>query len=325
MKHKSRYKVFTIFVFCSFINTGFVFAQLKNTTEKKLDTTVLKSTDYVFFVIGDWGRDGSKDQTQVSNAMKKCATVCKPRFIISTGDQFYCCGVNSADDPKWVSSYENVYNENLLPVKWYPVLGNHEYFGNPQALIDYSKKSTRWTMPDRYYTFEDKNDNQMVRFLFIDTSPFVHAYRKAHLYSDVGKQDTLKQLRYMDSVLNASKGDAWKIVIGHHPVYSSGAMHGDTKELKSSLEPLLKKNDVQFYLCGHDHNLQYQKPLGSYTDYIVSGAGSDIRKTSKNINTKFSKSTPGFVIICLRKETMYVYFVDKDLNIVYQYERINNL
>ena len=35
---------------------------------------------------------------------------------------------------------------------WYGVLGNHEYRGNTQAMMDYSEISRRWNMPDRYYT-----------------------------------------------------------------------------------------------------------------------------------------------------------------------------
>ena len=48
-------------------------------------------------------------------------------------------------------------------------LGNHEYRGNTQAVIDYSKVSARWNMPDRYYTFAMENDGVTVRFV-VNTS-----------------------------------------------------------------------------------------------------------------------------------------------------------
>lgn len=34
-------------------------------------------------------------------------------------------------------------------LEWYPILGNHEYRGNTQAVIDYSKVSRRWVMNER--------------------------------------------------------------------------------------------------------------------------------------------------------------------------------
>lgn len=65
-------------------------------------------------------------------------------FIISVGDNFYTNGVASVDDPMWKTSFEDIYKGANLFIDWYPVLGNHDYRGNPQAQIDYSKRSRRW-------------------------------------------------------------------------------------------------------------------------------------------------------------------------------------
>ncbi|HTF80063.1 MAG TPA: metallophosphoesterase, partial [Cytophagales bacterium] len=113
----------------------------------KFKTKYIAKDAYVFFVIGDWGRNGEENQTEVAKSMKWCAERIDPRFIISTGDNFYTYGVASIDDPQWMSSYENIYKGNALHIEWYPVLGNHDYLGNTQAQIDYTKKSRRWVMP----------------------------------------------------------------------------------------------------------------------------------------------------------------------------------
>jgi len=74
------------------------------------------------------------------------------RFVISTGDNFYCCGVASVDDYQWISSFENVFRSHSLQIPWYVALGNHDYQGNVQAEMIMEKKSQRWKMPKRYYT-----------------------------------------------------------------------------------------------------------------------------------------------------------------------------
>ncbi len=278
----------------------------------------------VFFVIGDWGRNGEYNQKEVANAMKKCASVHGPDFVVSTGDNFYSDGVASVQDPQWNSSFENIYSGNDLQIDWFVVLGNHDYHGNPQAEVDYSKISRRWRMPSRYFTNTfGLKDGKQVRFIYLDTNPFVKKYHlEASDYSDIAIQDTARQMRWLDSVLAVSKDD-WKIVVGHHPVYSSSKKHGNTEELIRILKPRLDKNKVQAYFCGHDHDLQHQKPKGSSVDYFLSGAGSEVREKDVSIteNTKFAKAIPGFAMVTIKDGRFQLFYIDKDLNVVYHYER----
>src|SRR5690606_5278624 len=124
--------------------------------------------------------------------------------IISTGDNFYPNGVSSTSDKQWKTSFEEIYTGNHLQCPWYVVLGNHDYRGTPQAEIDYTKKQGRWRMPARYYTTtESIDDSTKVRFIFLDSNPIVihnHGY-----YSDMVLQDTVQQLRWLDSVLVHAK------------------------------------------------------------------------------------------------------------------------
>jgi tartrate-resistant acid phosphatase type 5 len=48
----------------------------------------------------------------------------------------------------------------------------------------------------------------------------------------------------------------WLLVAGHYPVYAQGE-HGDTKELMTTLLPLLREFRVDAYLAGHDHISQH--------------------------------------------------------------------
>ncbi|MEI8133442.1 MAG: tartrate-resistant acid phosphatase type 5 family protein [bacterium] len=280
-------------------------------SQKKTVATPEDDKSFKFLVMGDWGRNGGFEQQAVADQMGKFNMTFGGKCVIATGDNFYCCGVASVDDPQWMSSFENVYKNNSLQIDWYPVLGNHDYKGSPQAEIDYSKKSRRWVMPARYYTNVKKIDkNTSVRFVFMDTNPFIDDYmKKAENYADLATQHADVQLAWLDSVLSASK-ETWKIVVGHHPVYSSGSEHGNQPELIARLKPVFEKNNVDAYFAGHEHDLQHQFAKDGKVNYFVSGAGSEVRPAGKSETTKFSVSTPGFMAVSIKKGTMSVDVID---------------
>jgi len=285
-------------------------------------TLNLPEKSYNFFVIGDWGRSGEYNQKETGEQMNNYAEEFHPKFIISTGDNFYENGVASIDDPQWNSSFENVYSGANLQRDWYVILGNHDYRGNPQAEIDYSKKSRRWNMPSRYYSMVEKiNDSVSILFVYLDTNPFIAKYqKKKERYADLGTQDTTKQLKWLDELLSNSK-EKWKVVIGHHPVYSTGSEHGNTEEMLAVLKPRLEKYKVDLYLAGHEHDLQHQKPEGT-VDYIVSGAGSSTRPTSKKEMTKFAEAVSGFAAFTCTSDSLTTYFINYKGDNIYSYSRV---
>lgn len=284
------------------------------TAPQPFTQNLLPKDAYVFYVIGDWGRKGKYHQRKVAEAMNQCAEKAAPQFIISTGDNFYTFGVKSTNDKLWKKSYENIYDGKAIKhTDWYPVLGNHDHYGNQQAEIDYSKINAHWKMPADHYAAEVKtNDNTKITLVFTNTEPLVHGNTPA----------TESQWKWMDSTLAASNA-SWKFVVGHHPVYSSNPMHGDSPALIERLRPMLEKHKAQAYFCGHDHDLQHQQPQGSKVDYFVSGAGSELRPSASYLHTKFAQSTAGFALVAITQSTMTVFFVDENGNVVYQYSRGN--
>ena len=280
-------------------------------------------TGFHFFVLGDWGRRGIAPQQAVADQMIAYARRRHPAFIITTGDNFYQEGVQSVNDSHWTASFTNVYKELTKNYNWYPVLGNHDYEGHAsqKAEMEYHRINPRWNMPYYYSTMVAKTaDSQQVRFVFIDTNPFYRYYHVAGGYPMIGKQDTALQRKWIETTLAEAK-EPWKFVIGHHPVYSCGTEHGNTRELISLLKPLLEKYKVQAYLCGHEHNLQHEQPTGSYVDYFVCGAGSEVSPVVKGTETKFALSTPGFADISVRNDSLFLQYIDMNGRVVYSYAR----
>lgn len=270
-----------------------------------------------FNVIGDWGRKGEEKQKTLANTMGDAAKVIEPEFIISTGDNFYPNGVASVQDPQWNSSFENVYSDFSLNTDWYVVLGNHDYRGNVQAEIDYTSISRRWNMPDRYFTFTKTiDDGATIQFLFIDTSPLNDEYYHEKKYKNaVAGTDTTAQLNWLRKELTASTA-TWKIVIGHHPLYTGGKRINDQNFVRPHVEPILREYNVDFYIAGHEHDLQYIKPDGP-THHIVSGAGSEVRKAGILPTTKFAQAIQGFANFSITKSKCQFQFLSYEGKVLY--------
>lgn len=255
-----------------------------------------------FLLVGDWGRNGQKDQREVASQMGVAAAQIGAPFIISVGDNFYDYGVSSDEDSQFRTSFEEVYTDPSLQVPWRVILGNHDYRGNCQAQIAYSRKSARWQMPSRYYARSEViPGGSAVDLIFIDTNPFVSQYASDKLMGrEIITQNSGRQLEWIEQRL-ASSSAPWKLVMGHHPIYSGGE-HGDTPELIEKLLPLLKRHGVQAYINGHDHDLQHLQ-AGSLHMFCT-GAGSKVRPTGMTAQSTFSTSRPGFMAVSLGTEAL---------------------
>ena len=264
-----------------------------------------------FLAVGDWGRDGASHQRDVAAQMGHRAQVSGSRFVVSVGDNFYPTGVRSATDTQWLSSFEHVYTDPALQTPWYALLGNHDYKGVPDAQLAYAKTGKRWRMPARYYsTTTTAADGRRVDMFMLDTSPMVKRYRdgseEAEVRANVDAQDPEAQLRWLETALKASPAP-WKLVFGHHPVYSGGH-HGSTPELVARVAPLLQRYGVQAYVHGHDHDLQHIVTGG--VSYICTGAGSETRPVKKIAGTQFCSDRSGFTAYRIAGDTLAVDFID---------------
>ena len=261
-----------------------------------------------FLVISDLGGKGGTTQVAVARQMGRVAATQKSSFVVTCGDNYHANGISSADSPRWKTEFEDVYAAPSLMIPWYASLGNHEYRGKPEAEVAYSKISPRWKMPARYYTHTEKIDGaNEALFVHLDTAPFVAAYRKEGSSYHVQGQDSKAQVRWLESVLAASKA-RWRIVVGHHPIYAAAGGHGDTKELAASVLPLLEKHGVQVYFCGHDHVLQHL--VHGKMNFFVCGGGSTHRTVKERPDVRFGAGAAGFLSMTLTATKAQATYID---------------
>jgi acid phosphatase len=219
--------------------------------------TIAAADTMRFLVIGDSG-SGNRDQKMVANAMEGRCRGVGVDGIIHVGDVFYVTGVKSVDDPKWQSRVFGPYgNACLKDAPIYSVFGNHDYSGNTNVEIQVARENTRWVKPYRFYDI-----------LFGD---LVHVIAFDAWFPDFCFDPSKCAIDFLlDSM---ERHDAhWRIVFGHYPM-SSGSARTFTGLRGWLLRRLLCTKDVDLYLAGHDHHLEYRTLDDCNPSLIISGAG----------------------------------------------------
>lgn len=268
--------------------------------------------DKVFYICNDMGRNGYYEQKPIARLMGNMAKLTGLKFVAALGDIHHFEGVASVDDPLWMTNYELLYGHPELMLPWYPILGNHEYRGNTQAVLDYAKKSRRWEMPARYYSKTVKIGKEKALLLFIDTSPLLDKYREnASTYPDACKQDREAELAWIDKELKNSDAK-WKIVMGHHPVFAdTDKSIAERQDMQKYLKPLLDKYKVDIYICGHIHNFQHIQPKGSHTVYLVNSSASLSRSKVQPVEgTVYCNGEAGFTVADLSDSALHFFLMN---------------
>jgi tartrate-resistant acid phosphatase type 5 len=236
---------------------------------------------------GDFGT-GSAAQMALGKTLAAYHATRRFDLGITLGDNFYSVGMENPSDPRWQTQWEQVYGP--MGITFYAALGNHDWGhpDSPAAEILYSAATTTWRMPSSYYTFAAGP----VQFFALDTQSVALSER---------------QLRWLDAELTRSQA-RWKIVYGHHPIYSGGN-YEDRPDLISKLLPLLR-NRADAYICGHDHNLQAIQPDGNVRFYIAGGGGAGLYDLRPYERSVFSSRSNGFAVIDADLAQMTVSLVD---------------
>jgi len=286
------------------------------------DWSTLKK-DISFFLANDLGRNGYYDQKPIAELMGVMAENIGPECVIAAGDIHHFDGVRSVNDPLWMTNYELIYAHPELMISWLPILGNHEYRGNTQAVLDYSLVSRRWTMPGRYYTKTYEKSGTSIRFVMIDTTPLIEKYRVENKkYPDACLQDPDTQLKWLDAMLSAACED-WVIVVGHHPIYADTKKdESERMDMQRKVDSILRKHkNVAMYLCGHIHNFQHLRIKDSSIDYVVNSSASLSRDVKSVEETQFCSPEPGFSVIAADKKELALYMIDKTGKILHTVKR----
>ncbi len=266
--------------------------------------SLVKQDNVTLFVLGDSG-SGFQSQRAVANAMELRCKSRKPDGLLILGDVIYPMGVTSVDDDQWESKLFSVYGGDCLgSVPIYPVLGNHDYHGSVAAWYEMAEQKSRWQFPNRHYS---------IRF------PDVVTIYGIDSYYPVGIKDAIPDFGH--------KNSGWTIAMGHHPIISSslaGGGHRGGGVRGWQLKRLLCDN-VDSYLAGHAHHLEYITIDDCGSDqYIAGGGGAATYPINPTKNAEFAESEYGFLDLNFSATHMDATFISQRGDILFERHQTQN-
>jgi len=279
--------------------------------------------DRHFLMIGDWGwSEDRQPQRAVAEGMKAYVRglniQTEGTFLL--GDNFYGAFPGGVECPRWKTDFEDVYPADVFPGPCWAMLGNHDYDDEPvtklQAELGYqkAKPGTRWTMPAKWYRFSWPAENPVIDALVLDSN-----YHNAAI--SLTMEERAQQMKWLRAELAKPRNAPWLIALGHHPLYSNGA-HGDMKSLIEEWGPLFQEHAVDFYFCGHDHDMQHLEFENVRTSFVLSGGGGAVVYPIINFwRGPFSQAIYGFTHLQVNREKFIVRHLDPERKQVHAFSK----
>ena len=245
-----------------------------------------------FAAIGDFGvgvrqATATRRQQQVADALRQAVATEDVRLVLTTGDNIYAStrffglpfGSSGDEDDDWFFTYFQPYRYVINQIPVYPSIGNHDAaesedhddraqvednFYIRQRIAGEEAAGRASFGPGLFYRFRYGSD---IEFVCIDTSK--EAFFGRHRLFELPKHWS-----FVECAFPASPEVRWRIPFSHHPPFSAGPRHHNTRSM-ARLLPLLQRAGVRVMLSGHEHNFQHSRADG--IDYFVTGAAGKFR------------------------------------------------
>ncbi len=257
-----------------------------------------------FAVVGDFSVDNQTAPTRdVANLVKGW----NPDFIATVGDNNYPDGAAATIDAnvgQWYHAYISPYSGSYGGGasggnKFFPAIGNHDWSVNSGGYTPYLNY---FSLPgnERYYTTVQGNVQ-----LFVVNSDS---------HEPDGTSSSSIQGQWLQNALATSTAQ-WKLVLFHHPAYSSGTTGSNTY-----MQWPFQQWGASAVISGHDH--VYERIIKNGFPYFVNGLGGE---SIFGFNTPISGSASryesdyGAMLIDTSSSSMNFQFINRSGQVIDSY------
>ncbi|MBT8494915.1 MAG: metallophosphoesterase [Deltaproteobacteria bacterium] len=254
-----------------------------------------------FAVIGDSGSGGAK-QMAVAQQMARVFSKRPFESLVMLGDNVYENGEPHKMPKAIVGAYGRLFNKGVRAL---PTLGNHDIrTENGNAQLKYFGLGSR-----RFYKTRLAGGD--VELFSVDTTLLLP--HKNYYPEGWRAKEAARQKQWLAKSLAQSKA-RYKLVIGHHPMYSSGESTGvDEGVIRQQLDGLLRDHKVSAYLSGHHHHYERSRPQGGVTHFVSGGGGKDSWRKgleAPNANRAAGKRASQFMLFELKAGKLHFESID---------------
>ena len=213
------------------------------------------------------------------------------RFILTTGDNIYAgrrvlgiaIGGTGDEDDDWFFTYFQPYRYVINRIPVYPSIGNHD-------ADETEERDDRAQVEDNFYLRERIARRRGGRPRVVRPRPVLSvslrlatssssASTRRRRTSSRGKR-LFEYPKHWEFVEQSFPGERrrspWRIPFAHHPLFSAGPQHHNTRGMERLL-PLFERAGVRVMFTGHEHNFQHSRVDGF--DHFVTGAAGKVRRT----------------------------------------------
>ncbi len=177
-----------------------------------------------------------------------------PAFVVNTGD---LVGRGSKSE-EWRTFHEENQPVFLKKIPYYPVLGNHEFYGDDAKALQNYFAAFPGLRGRRWYEIRFRS----VLLAALDSN-----------FDEMEESEIASQDRWFEELLAAAEKDAsvrHVLVCCHHPPYTNSRVHGDSKPVQEHFVKRLTPK-VKAFLSGHVH--AYERFPRDGRQFVVTGGG----------------------------------------------------
>lgn len=180
----------------------------------------------------------------------------EPAFVVHLGD----LTTRGSSDKHWREhdEFRMTFREKRIP--YFPILGNHEFYGNDKKALDSYFGRFAYLERRRWYSFVWKN----VGLILLDSN-----------FSTLNAEQRQEQERWYRSELerfDRNGGIDYILVFCHEPPFTNSRVVGPSEKSKFYFaDPFLRFGKALLFFSGHSHTYERFEVEGKF--FIVSGGG----------------------------------------------------